>query len=209
MLHLARADRKMARLIQTIGPCTLEPTGAARPFEALVETIVYQQLTGKAAQTIFGRLCGLVRGPLSPRGLLRAGEEKLRSVGLSGPKIRSITDLSQRVVSGRLELDRLDSLSDDELAARLLEVKGIGPWSVQMVLIFRLGRPDVWPVTDLGIRKGAQRVWGWTAVPGLAELEAAGERLRPWRSIASWYLWRSLEMPTPSGFQGKEPASGA
>jgi len=196
--HLSRADARLARVIERVGPCRLAPTGVARPFEALVETIVYQQLTGKAAATIYGRLCTQLRAPLTPRKLLAAPEEKLRAAGLSGPKIRSIADLAQRVHSGALALDRLDALSDAEVAERLLAVKGIGPWSVQMVLIFRLGRPDVWPVSDLGIRKAAQATWAMRALPAPEELERRGARLAPYRSIAAWYLWRSLE-PSPPG----------
>ena len=191
--HLKAADAKLAALIERVGPCRLEPTGVERPFEVLVETIVYQQLTGKAAATIYGRVCKLFRGPLTPRKLLEAGEEKLRGAGLSGPKIRSIEDLSARVQDGRLRLDELDALGDEELAARLIEVKGIGPWSVQMVMLFRLGRPDVWPVTDLGVRKGAQRVWGLRELPGVDRLERLGKRLSPHRSVAAWYLWRAAE----------------
>ena len=192
--HISRADKRFARLIETVGPCTLAPTGVESPFEALVETIVYQQLTGKAAATIFGRVRALFRGPLTPKKLLAAPEEKLRAAGLSGPKIRSIADLSQRVETKALSLAGLDLLPDRELSERLLEVKGIGPWSVQMVLIFRLGRPDVWPVTDLGIRKGAQKVWGLKETPEPKEVERRGARLAPWRTVAAWYLWRSLEV---------------
>lgn len=191
--HLSNADPKMAKLIARVGPCRLEPTGIASPFDALVETIVYQQLTGKAAATIFGRVCGLFRGGLSPKKLLGAGEAKLRSAGLSGPKIRSIEDLSRRVLDRSLPLDRIAVMPDDELSEALLQVKGIGPWSVQMVMIFRLGRPDVWPVTDLGIRKGAQLVWGFGDLPDAKQLERVGKRLSPHRSVASWYLWRCAE----------------
>jgi 3-methyladenine DNA glycosylase/8-oxoguanine DNA glycosylase len=193
--HLSRADRGMARLIARVGPCRLEPTGVESPFIALLETIVYQQLTGKAAATIFGRVEKLFRGPVTARKILRVSDDKLRAAGLSGPKIRSIRDLAQRVDSGALKLERLDALADAELTARLLEVKGIGPWSVQMVLIFRLGRPDVWPVGDLGIRKGAQQLWKLDALPGPEALEKLGEKLRPWRTVAAWYLWRSLDAP--------------
>lgn len=203
MKHLGEADPGMARLIDAVGPCRLEPTGIERPFEALVETIVYQQLTGKAAQTIFNRVCALFRGPLTPNKLLGAGETKLRTAGLSGPKIRSIVDLCERVSDKRLQLAELDSLSDTELAERLIAVKGIGPWSVQMIMIFRLGRPDVWPVGDLGIRKGAQRVWGFRELPDAKVLERAGKALAPYRSIASWYLWRSLEIPMLPGSPSK------
>lgn len=191
--HLSSADPKMAKLIARVGPCRLEPTGIESPFDALVETIVYQQLTAKAAATIFGRVRGLFRGGLSPKKLLGAGEAKLRSAGLSGPKIRSIEDLSRRVMERSLPLDRLRVMPDDELSEALLQVKGIGPWSVQMVMIFRLGRPDVWPVTDLGIRKGAQLVWGFGELPDAKQLERVGKRLSPHRSVASWYLWRCAE----------------
>jgi DNA-3-methyladenine glycosylase II len=192
--HLAAADPRMRALIDAVGPCTLEPTGADRPFESLVETIVYQQLTGKAAATIYGRVTKLARGRVNPRWMLRAAEADLRACGLSGPKIRSVRDLAARVASRELDLTDLDALDDAALAERLLTVKGIGPWSVQMMLIFRLGRPDVWPVTDLGIRKGAQKVWGLRALPGDARLAKLGKPLAPWRSVAAWYLWRSLEV---------------
>lgn len=191
--HLSEADPKLAKAIARVGACRLQPTGIENPFEALVETIVYQQLTGKAAATIYGRVAAMFRGGITPRKLLGAGEAKLRTAGLSGPKIRSIEDLSRRALDGTLPLDRIASLPDAELSEALLQVKGIGPWSVQMVMIFRLGRPDVWPVTDLGIRKGAQRVWGFRDLPDAKQLERVGKRLSPHRSVASWYLWRCAE----------------
>lgn len=192
--HLAAADPRMRAVIEAVGPCTLEPTGGERPFEALVEIIVYQQLTGKAARTIFGRVKALVRGRVTARGLLAAAKADLRAAGLSGPKIRAVQDLARRVEGRGLALTDLPALDDGALSERLLTVKGIGPWSVQMMLIFRLGRPDVWPVTDLGIRKAAQRLWRLRALPEAPRLERLGKPLAPWRSIAAWYLWRSLDV---------------
>lgn len=194
--HLKKADLDLAALIDQVGPCLLDPVGMDDPFEALVETVVYQQLSGKAASTIFDRLAGLFGEgqTLTPSNLLSTTDERLRSVGLSRPKIKTMRDLANRVSDGSLRLDGLERRSDEDLAEELIKVHGIGPWSVQMILIFRLGRPDVWPVTDLGIRKGAQRTWRLPELPDERRLLPMGDLLRPYRSIAAWYLWRSLEL---------------
>jgi len=186
----------MARLIEKVGPCTLAPSGAEKPLESLIETIVYQQLSAKAAGTIFNRLVGLYPGKsFDPRTLLETPVELFRWAGLSRPKTASVLDLARQVSEGRLPIDSLENLDDEEVARVLTTVKGIGPWSVQMFLIFRLGRPDVWPTTDLGIRKGAMRTWGLAELPAPETVRSLGEPLRPHRTVASWYLWASLELP--------------
>lgn len=192
---LARRDTVMRRLVGHYGPCAIRPH--SRYFETLVKSIVSQQLSTRAAETIFTRFRQLYPGSRIPKAelLLSSTDEELRGVGLSFQKIGYIRDLAARVAEGRLRLSQLPRLSDDEVIAALTEVKGIGVWTAQMFLIFSLARLDVFPVGDLGVRKAIQQQFELPALPGPAEMEAlaATRRWAPWRSVASWYLWRSLE----------------
>ncbi len=200
--HLARVDAALAPLVRSI-PCTLpvpdpsQPIDAARLFRTLVRAIVGQQLSTQAAATIFGRLEALV-GPLdrdAPGRLRHQAEASLRGVGLSTAKVASVRDLARRVEAG-LDLARVSRAPDEEIVEVLTTVRGIGRWTVEMLLVFELGRPDVLPVSDLGIRKGMQRVRKLKSLPEPAVVEQHAEVYRPFRSIGSFYLWRALEVPT-------------
>ncbi|HEU4407971.1 MAG TPA: hypothetical protein VFS43_22105 [Polyangiaceae bacterium] len=159
--------------------------------------MVFQQLTGKAAATILGRVRALYPGKAfpSPADLLATDEAALRGAGLSGAKAAALRDLAQKSIEGVVPPARaLAALSDDDVVARLTAVRGVGRWTVEMLLIFRLGRPDVWPVDDYGVRKGFALTYGWAALPSPRELAPWGEKLRPYRSAASWYLWRAVDL---------------
>ena len=159
-----------------------------------MRSIAGQQLSVKAARSIFERFAGLFDGRTpAPEELLEVDVDTLRSAGLSRAKANYVRSLAEHVVSGELELDRLEELSDEQVAAELVAVKGLGQWTADMFLIFHLGRPDVLPVGDLGVRRAVERLYGFEALPSAAELEALGERWRPWRSLASLYLWESLD----------------
>jgi DNA-3-methyladenine glycosylase II len=195
--HLRRVDPVMRELIKAIGPLDLEARRRGRPAEpygALLRAIVGQQLSTKAARTIYGRVTDLFEGRTpTPEELLDADPDAMRAAGLSRAKVAYTRSLAEHVLSGELELDRLDELSDEEIAAELTAVKGLGQWTADMFLIFHLGRPDVLPVGDLGVRNAAQRVYDLEAIPTAPELDEIGEPWRPYRSVASLYLWRSLD----------------
>jgi 3-methyladenine DNA glycosylase/8-oxoguanine DNA glycosylase len=194
--HLAAADPVLGRLIEQVGEFRLCPQPTQSVFAALLRSIVYQQLSGKAAATILSRVCALCapkRFP-TPRGILALPPERLRAAGLSTAKTAAVRDLAQRTLDGTVPtLARVRRLDDEEIVERLTTVRGIGRWTVEMLLIFRLGRPDVLPLTDLGIRKGYARTFRRRQLPEPAALARRGERWRPYRSVASWYLWRAVE----------------
>jgi DNA-3-methyladenine glycosylase II len=197
-LERLRDDAVMAELLERYGaPDGVLARRGRRPadaYGALLRAIVGQQLSTKAARTIFERLTGLFDDHTpTPRELLDADPEQLRGAGLSRAKVAYLRDLAERVEDGDLELDRLAELPDEEVAEQLTEVKGLGQWTVDMFLIFHLGRPDVLPVGDLGIRRAAQIAYGLDELPGAAELERIAEPWRPWRSLACLYLWRSMD----------------
>jgi 3-methyladenine DNA glycosylase/8-oxoguanine DNA glycosylase len=190
------ADPPLGRLIERVGGYGLEVEPLTSVYEALARSIVYQQLTGKAAGTIYGRLCALGDGtaPPTPQRTRSLGDDVLRAAGLSGAKTRALKDLAAKVDDGALPDARaLAELDDASVIAALTTVRGIGPWSAQMVLMFRLGRPDVLPLADYGVQKGFQRTFRTRELPSLKALEARGERWRPHRTMASWYLWRAAE----------------
>jgi 3-methyladenine DNA glycosylase/8-oxoguanine DNA glycosylase len=166
-------------------------------LEALVRAIVYQQLSGKAAATIFRRFVALYgEGPFPPaEAILRTHHARMRKAGLSRQKQAAVRDLCRHVADGRLPLHDVSQLEDEALIERLTAVRGIGRWSAQMFLMFHLGRLDVWAPDDLGIKKAIARVRGWSELPDRKRMLAEGERYRPFRTVASWYLWRSLENP--------------
>ncbi len=199
--ELARRDPVMAGLITTAGPCRLRGRRSARShFGALCESVVSQQLAGRAAEAIFRRFAeavGDTDGEVTPDGVLRHPDEVLRSAGLSGAKVRCIRALAERAAAGELLLDTVDDLSDDQIVTLLSAVPGIGRWTAEMFLIFQLGRLDVWPVGDYGVRKGYARAYGLSELPAPKELAALGEPFRPYRSVAAWYCWRAVETVTP------------
>ncbi|MEB2312066.1 MAG: DNA-3-methyladenine glycosylase 2 family protein [Sorangiineae bacterium] len=198
---LRRADPRLAALIARVGRYRLEVGRSGSHFGALVRSIVYQQLSGKAAATIHGRLRAALEPewPPSARALLALGPERLRACGLSRQKLASLTDLSLRVESGALVLEALGRMSDDEIVAALTQVRGIGVWSAEMFLMFQLGRPDVWPASDLGVRKAVARLYHLSELPDRRQMRERGERFRPFRTVAAWYLWRLLDLGEDSG----------
>jgi DNA-3-methyladenine glycosylase II len=188
--YLGRRDPVLKRLITGVGPCTLrhEPDG----FAALVRSIIAQQISTKAAASIHARLLGAVgRRALKPAALLALSDEELCGAGLSASKARSLRDLAEKVHKGTVPLKRLPELDDEEVVELLLPVRGIGRWTAQMFLIFSLGRPDVLPVDDLGLRAAVQQAYGLAALPERVALTELAEPWRPYRSVATWYFWRS------------------
>jgi DNA-3-methyladenine glycosylase II len=196
---ISTADRRMADVMAHIGPCRLELTPIENPFEALLRAIIYQQLSTRAADTIYNRVLALFpAGKPDPSGVLDLPGADLRSAGMSRAKINYAKDLALKTLEGKMpDLETLHSMEDRAIVERLCEVKGIGRWTVEMLLIFSMGRPDVLPATDLGVRKGFREVYGHEELPTVPELDAFGERWRPFRSVASWYLWRVVD----SGFE--------
>lgn len=194
--HIARVDPAFAPLIQAAGPFVRRPPDAD-PFNSLVRAIVFQQLAGNAARAIHGRFAALFDGHPTPEAVLRTSVDQLRGVGLSGNKAASIADLALKATDGTVPLDRLDELSDAEIVSRLSAVRGIGRWTAEMFLVFQLRRPDVWPVDDLGIRKGFAVIHGLEAPPTPRVLDALGEVYRPYRSAAAWYCWRAVDTVLP------------
>ena len=195
--HLRAAAPRLGEMIARVGPFRLPVSELQSPYEALFESIVYQQLTGKAAATIVGRLRDALGGGAIPSAerVAAATEEELRAHGLSKAKAESVKDLAARMVAGELPtLDALHDMRDEVIVKRLDDIRGVGAWTVEMLLIFRLGRPDVLPSGDYGIRKGFAKTFGRRDLPTPAQVAARGERWRPWRTVASWYLWRSLEV---------------
>ncbi len=195
LAKLRRADPRMARLIAEVGRCRLESGRAGGHLGALVRSIVYQQLSGKAAATIHGRFAALFHPhPFpDPHAILAHEDAALRACGLSRQKIASVRDLCARVASGSLPLADLDELSDELVSEHLTKVHGIGKWSAEMFLMFHLGRLDVWPSGDLGIQKGIARLYGLRKRPTPKRMEKLGEAFRPYRTVASWYLWRLVD----------------
>jgi 3-methyladenine DNA glycosylase/8-oxoguanine DNA glycosylase len=192
--HLKRADPVMARIVRRVGPAPLR-VNRTPAFAALVESIVYQQITGKAAAAIHARLCrALGRRSPRPHDVLGASDETLRAAGLSSVKVRYMRDLAERASAG-LPLRALSRLEDEQVVEALVQVKGIGRWTAEMFLMFRLLRPDVLPVGDYGIRKAMQQSYRLRALPKPAVMQRIAEPWRPYRSVACWYLWRTLDSP--------------
>ncbi|MFZ1938314.1 MAG: DNA-3-methyladenine glycosylase 2 family protein [Terracidiphilus sp.] len=211
--HLRARDPKLGALIDRAGPFTLRLDQSVSPFESLLESILYQQLHGKAAAAIHARMRAFFGGDPTPRLLLETPDEPLRAAGVSGNKIKAMRDLASRTIDGTVPSHAaILKMSDAGIVERLTEVRGIGPWTVEMLLIFRLGRPDVLPVTDYGVRKGY--VLTFMRVPKSRPLEAAdlpkpdvvfrrGQRWAPYRSVASWYLWRACHLAKNSEPSGR------
>ena len=197
LAHLCTADKTLARLIKKVGPCTLKPK-RRQPFEALVSAVTHQQLNGTAAMTILKRVIAIYPGRRfpAPADLLATSDDRLRAAGLSRAKAAAIKDIADKTLAGVVpSLRAVSKMSDAELIERITTVRGVGPWTVEMLLMFTLGRPDVLPVADYGVRKGFAVTYGLADLPTPKELLAHGERWRPHRTTAAWYLWRALELP--------------
>ena len=196
--HLKRTDPVLAKLIAEVGRCGYQLRADGAHFDHIVRAIVYQQLAGKAAATIHGRVQALYGGrPPTPAELAGTRPARLRRAGLSRQKLSYLRDLARGVASGRLGLDGLDGLPDEAVIEALTAIRGVGVWTAQMFLMFRLGRLDVLPVLDLGIQKGMQRAYGLRRMPRPAEMERIAAGWSPYRSVACWYLWRAAERPDP------------
>jgi DNA-3-methyladenine glycosylase II len=191
---VAARDPVLAELIDRAGSMRLSRPRSS-PFEALVQAIVYQQLAGAAARAIHGRLVAAMPDGVEPEALLALSDAELRAVGLSAAKVLSLRDLATKVLDGTVVVAprRLARLSDEEVTARLTTVRGIGPWSAQMFLMFQLRRLDVWPVGDFGVRQGYGLAWK-TTTPTPRELDPLGEPFRPYRTVVAWYCWRAAEL---------------
>jgi DNA-3-methyladenine glycosylase II len=194
--HITRTDKRMARIIAKTGAFRFQLDQCDSVYESLLEAIAYQSISGKAAATIFARVKALGSNGLcpTPAEILTVSNQKLREAGLSGAKAAAMKDLAQKTIDGIVPtLEAAGQLSDEELVERLISVRGIGAWTVEMFLIFRLGRPDVLPIHDYGVQKGFALTYGKKEIPKPRELAAFGERWRPYRTVASWYMWRAVE----------------
>ena len=215
LAHLRSRDAKLGALIDRVGSFNLRLDSSPEPFESLLESILYQQLNGKAAATIHARVCQLFGGICTPQSMVDIPEERLRGAGVSGNKIKALKDLAAKTLDGTVPSHAaIKKMSDADIVERLTEVRGIGSWTVEMLLIFRMGRPDVLPVTDYGVRKGFALTF--QRLPKSRPIEAAdlpkpdvvfrrGERWRPFRSVASWYLWRACDLARSHARQPEEP----
>jgi DNA-3-methyladenine glycosylase II len=195
--HLSCVDSTLANLMRRASPFTMQLRRMHNPFEALARNIIYQQLHGTAAAAIHRRVLELFgKSRLRPRDILAASEEQLRGAELSGAKFAALKDLAAKTLDGTVTtLARLRRMGDEEIIERLTRVRGVGRWTVEMLLMFRLGRADLLPTGDYAVRKGFALVYGLKELPKPKELEAYGERWRPFRSVANWYMWRALELP--------------
>jgi DNA-3-methyladenine glycosylase II len=196
--ELARRDPVLKRMLKLHGVPDLRRGRPRRPhFAELARMICYQQLAGRAAAAIHGRFEALFDGAPTPEAVLAMPVEKMRGAGLSAAKTVSIRDLAEKVESGLVELDRVARLPDDELVRELTLVRGIGEWTAHMFLMFQVGRLDVWPTLDFGVRAGYARMYGLDPAPTPKQLAAEGDRFRPWRSLVAWYCWRAVDTGTP------------
>src|SRR5262249_786178 len=195
--YLCRSDKVLAKLIKKVGPCTMKLHTRRAPFVSLVTAVTHQQLNGTAAKTILKRFLALFPGKRfpTPEDVLAMPDDRMRTAGLSRAKTAAIKDIAAKTIDGVVPGPRaIVRMSDQEILERLTSVRGVGPWTVEMLLMFTLGRRDVLPVTDYGGRKGLALAYGWRELPTPRELLDYGERWRPHRSIAAWYLWRALEL---------------
>lgn len=195
MEHLLATDPAFGPIVTAAGPFNPRPAQTDY-FNALITAIAYQQLAGRAAAAIHGRFLALFDGPPTPAGVLATPAEAIRGAGMSGAKTASILDLAVKVDEGSVPLERIEELEDAEIVARLSAVRGIGRWTAEMFLVFQLRRLDVWPVGDLAVRNGWGIIHG-TPAPGPRPLEALGESLRPFRTVAAWYCWRATDTVLP------------
>jgi DNA-3-methyladenine glycosylase II len=194
ILHLKKSDPVMRAIIERVGPCRMEfgePT-----FHSLAEAIVYQQLNGKAAVTIFKRFTDAAGDPVTPEGILKMTEQQMRAVGLSKQKSSYLRDLAEKTKAGLLEFERLRELQDEEIIQHLTQVKGVGVWTAHMFLMFTLRRPDVLPTGDYGVQVAIKKHYRKRKLPKPKDMEKIAKPWSPYRSIACWYLWRSLDIKT-------------
>jgi DNA-3-methyladenine glycosylase II len=190
--YIIKVDPKFRNIVDTSPPPTVRPE-AGSAFESLLSAIVFQQLAGAAARAIHGRLVTALGGaPVAPEAVLTTNPESMRAAGLSANKLAAIIDLATKFVDGTVPTNDLDDMSDDDIVARLVTVRGVGRWTAEMFLLFELHRPDVWPVDDLGVRNGWARIHGMAAPPTPKALMVLGESLSPYRSTAAWYCWRAV-----------------
>jgi DNA-3-methyladenine glycosylase II len=199
---VAAADPVVARLVEVVGPIRHRPHDPDGPFGALVRSIVFQQLAGRAANAIHQRVLALVDGPISPQALLGVPDDDLRAAGLSAAKLASIRDLSAKTREGTVVLDGAARTTDEEIIAQLVTVRGIGRWTAEMYLMFELRRSDVWPVDDLGVRQGYGLAWSLDPPPTRRELQPLGDRFRPYRSVVARYCWEAVALAR----HGTDPA---
>jgi len=197
--EIARRDPVMAELIEGLGPPRLGSRRQPDRFAALVRAIAYQQLAGAAATAIHGRFLALFDGEFTPEAVLATPERRVRQSGMSAAKAASIRDLATKVVDGTVPLTRLGRMPDDEIVRRLSEVRGIGRWTAEMFLIFQLGRLDVWPVDDLGVRKGYAIAYGMAQPPTPKQLQTLGDRFRPYRTVVARYCWHAVHVARGDG----------
>src|SRR5271165_3775607 len=190
--HLKKSDPILRGIIERVGPCRIE--FGPPEFQSLAESIVYQQLNGKAAETIFKRFAALAGEPVTPEGILKLGDEQLRSVGLSRQKSAYLKDLAARTAAGQLDFSRLSEMPDAEVIQHLTQVKGVGVWTAQMFLMFTLKRPDVLPTGDYGVQAAIKKHYKKRQMPKPHIMEKIAKPWVPYRSIACWYLWRSLDI---------------
>ena len=203
--HLASTDKRLAALMAASRRYELMPQAGVRPFDALAESIAYQQLSGKAAATIWKRVRQLFpkRRFLDPKLVLETADEKFRAAGLSRSKVAALKDLAAKTLDGTVPTARqMARMSDEEIIERLIQVRGIGRWTVEMLLLFELARPDVWPVHDYGVRKGFAKIFGKRKLPTPKQMLEQGKKWRPYRSAVAWYCWRALDKPSPAGNRG-------
>jgi 3-methyladenine DNA glycosylase/8-oxoguanine DNA glycosylase len=194
--HLARVEPRLADIIEQVGECRLKIEELQTPFEALAESIIYQQITGKAAQTITNRLIEKFAPKAfpEPSDIVAASDEDLRSVGISRPKVLALRDLAEKTISGLVPtMEELHTMGDQEIIDHLIQIRGIGRWTAEMLLIFRLGRMDVLPIHDYGVRKGFAIAFNKKELPTPLQLQKRGEKWKPYRTVASWYLWRATD----------------
>ncbi len=195
--HLLRVDPAFARIIAAAPEFDRSERRQVDYYNALVRAITYQQLAGKAAAAIHGRFLAIFGGEPRPAAVQAVSDAELRACGLSGAKLTTIRDLSQKVIDGSVPLESIEELADDEIVERLCSVRGIGRWTAEMFLVFQLGRPDVWPVDDLAVRRGYALIHGLSEWPRPKELQRLGEIYRPHRTTAAWYCWRTTDIKLP------------
>ncbi len=200
--HLSASDKRLAELIACSRRYDIAPSLKVRPFDALAESIAYQQLSGKAAATIWKRVCAIFpkRKFLDPKLVLETPDRKFRVAGLSRSKVAALKDLAAKTIDGTVPTARqMAKMSDEEIIERLIQVRGIGRWTAEMLLLFDLGRTDVWPVHDYGVRKGFAKIFGKRKLPTPKQMDKHGRKFQPYRSALAWYCWRALDKAESSG----------